>query len=101
MLNRPFWPSAIGDIPSTEIFGIHVYTFSFRLGGTRIDNESLIDLAKSLSSNSTFKGLRCVAIFSYTQNSMKTFCPFLCDPTLLKGYGMFVQEGGGGISSLD
>ena len=63
-----------------------MYTFYFRLDGTRIDDESLIDLGKSLSSNSTFRGLRCVAIFPYTQNSRKTFCQFLCDPSLLKGY---------------
>ena len=94
MLNRPFWPSAIGYIPSTQIFGIHVYTFYFRLDGTTIDDESLIDLGKSLSSNSTFMDLRCVAIFSYTQNSMKACCQFLCDPSLLKGYGIFFQGGG-------
>ena len=80
--------------------GIHVYTLYFRLDGTRIDDESLIDLAKSLSSNSTFKDLRCVAIFSYTQNSMTTFCQFLCDPSLLKGYGIFFQAGGGGGAYL-
>ena len=39
--------------------------FYFRLNGTRIDDESLIDLGNSLSSNSTFESLRCVAIFSY------------------------------------
>ena len=93
MLNRPFWPSAIGYIPSTQIFGIHVYTFYFRLDGTRIGDESLIDLGKSLSSNSTFRDLRCVAIFSCTQNSMNTFGQFLCAPSLLKGYGMFVRGG--------
>ena len=70
-----------------------MYTFYFRLDGTRIDDESLIDLGKSLSSNSTFKGLRCVAIFSFTQTSMKIFCEFLCDPSLLKGYGIFFQGG--------
>ena len=75
-----------------------MYTFYFRLDGTRIDDESLIDLGKSLSSNRTLRGLRCVAIFSYTQNSMKTFCQFLCDPSLLKRYGIFFQ---GGISSID
>ena len=64
-----------------------------------IDDESLIDLGKSLSSNSTFRSLRCVAIFSYTgtQNSMKIFCQFLCDPSLLKGYGILFQGGGGHI----
>ena len=72
MLNPPFWPSAIGYIPSTSIFGIHVYTFYFRLSGTRIDDVSLTHLGNSLSSNSTFTALWCVAIFSYTQNSMNT-----------------------------
>ena len=75
-----------------------MYTFYFRLDGTRIDDESLIDLGKSLISDSTFKGLRCVAIFSYTQSSMKTFCQFLCDLSLSERYGIFVP---GGISSLD
>ena len=89
MLNRLFWPSVIGYIPSTYIFGIHVYAFYYRLDRTRIDDESLIGLGNSLSSNSTFRSLRCVAIFSYTQNSVKTFCQFLCDPSLLKGYGIF------------
>ena len=60
--------------------------FCFRLDDTRIDDVSLIDLGNSLSSNATFRTLRCVASFSYTQNSMKTFCQFLCDPSLLKGY---------------
>ena len=73
-----------------------MFTFYFSLGGTRIDDESLIDLGKSLSSNSTFRDLRCVAIFSYSQNSMKTFCQFLCDPSLLKGYGICLSGGGGG-----
>ena len=67
-----------------------MYAFYFRLDGTRIDDESLIDLGKSLSSNKTFRALRYVAIFSYTQNLMKTFRQFVCDPSLLKGYGMFV-----------
>ena len=71
-----------------------MYTFSFRLDGTRIDEESLIDLGKSLSSNRTLRCLRCVAIFSYTHNSMKTFCQFLSDPSLLKGMAYF--PGGGG-----
>ena len=71
-----------------------MYTFYFRLDGTRIDDESLIDLGKSLSSNSTFMDLRCVAFFSYTQNSIKTFCEFLCDPSLLKRYAYFSRGGG-------
>ena len=56
-----------------------------------MDDESLIDLENSLRSNRTFRGLECVAIFSYTQNSMRTSCQFLCDPSLLKGYGIFFQ----------
>ena len=69
----------------------NVHTFYFRLDGTRIDD---VSLANSLSSNNTFRDLRCVAIFSYTQNSITTFCQFLCDPSLLKGYGIFFQGGG-------
>ena len=75
-----------------------MYTFYYRLDGTRIDDESLADLGISLMVNNTFRGLKCVAIFSYTQNSIKTFCQFLCDPSLLTGYGIFFQ--GGGTSSL-
>ena len=71
-----------------------MYTFYFRLDDTRIDDVSLTDLGKSLSSNSIFTRLGCVAIFSYTQNSMKTFCQFLSDPSLLKGYGIFSRGGG-------
>ena len=67
--------------------------FCFRLNGTRIDDVSLMHLGNSLSSNATFKVLECVVIFSYTQNSMKTFCQFLCDPSLLKGYMVYFSMG--------
>ena len=70
-----------------------VNMFCLRLNGTRIDDVSLTHLGNSLSSNATFTSLTCVAIFSYAQNSMKTFFQFLCDPSLLKEYGIFFQGG--------
>ena len=72
-------------------------TFYFRLNGTRIDDESLIDLGTSLSSNSTLGVLRCVAIYTtFNENILA----ILMGSIILKGYGIFFRRGGG-ISSLD